>query len=328
MATEFLRLYRDLTKQDIDKRVEDCAFRKERKSVFTKFGHKVSSSPERVRASKHHGKTARLRQHEAHQKALLTKSGAEIERIRTLRETMTAMDQQYESNLELKALLEQGQPIPNRLYRKLFGATAAGKSKEPSSDNALGIKPRTQSLRCLQTIPRKPAADVKDDASDVPMSRLRLGSGAGAGAGAGTVHKWTRDEMYRLNQIYWEMNIPQPLPVLAQSPCKDHATTTGATDRLPSIRSTKFNSMNSYNHGGQDQARPGSTNVNGNASAELNLAWKNYYATFATRYQLFFPRRKTHDIIAKVQECLRAHRFKEPGEKQYWESPERLLPGR
>jgi hypothetical protein len=313
MATEFLRLYRDLTKVNIDKPVEDTTFRKERKLVFTKFNHKVSSSPERIRPSKFHGKTARLRQHEARQKAILTKSGTEIERMRALRETMAEMDQQYESNLELKALLEQGKPIPNKLYRKLFGT---GTKAEPG--DALGLKPHKESRRCLPIIPRKPLANVKDDT--LQLGRLSIGCGDEGGA-LGSANQWTREEIERLTSIYWEMVIPQPLPVLAPSPCKPSPYGRGgAASALPSVHSTNFNATSPV----RTPPRPGSSD----AGAELQLAWKNYYSTFAKRFQLFYPRRRTVDVIAKVQEYLRTHRFKEPGERQYWASPERLLPGR
>lgn len=336
MATEFLRLYRDLTKQDIDKPIEDFSFGRERKLLLTKFGHTVGNSPERVRPCKNHGKTARLRQHEARQKAIMTKSGAEIERMRNLRETMSAMDQQYESNMELKALLEQGLPIPNKLYRKLFGVT--GKA-EGSDRDRIGLKPRQKSLRCLPTIPRKPTADVKDHTVELG----RLSKGCGNDGRDGSNHKWTKGEVVRLTAIYWELVIPQPLSELPPSPHKQSynqkqsqrgrpspygslSADTGGDGRrshtqssFPTIHTSNFNSTGTKTH---QRSRPGSSN----ATAELKLAWQNYYFTFAKRFQLFFPHRRTNDIIAKVQEFLKTHRFKEKGEREYWASPTRLQP--
>ena len=257
MATEFLRLYRELCKQDIDKPVPDPTFLHERKVLLKKLGHKIGSSPDPVRIPKHHGKSARLKCHEAKLKAISSKSGDETKRLRELRESIRIANAAYEMNKELKMHLEANEPIPNKLYKELFGT-----SKPTGKSGTVEARGKSTGGVILPTIPRKPNLHSEDD------DRMK------------SVNYWGPLEIERLNKIYWELELP---PDLSRSKQK----------------------------------------TEDNTRAARRQAWDNYYKTFAKRYQLFYPLRSEREVIKKVSEYLLTHRFKEPGENEYWGSVKR-----
>lgn len=282
MATEFLRLYRELTKQDIDALVPDLNFDKERRSVMKALGYRVGNSPERVRASKHHGKTARLRMEETRTKSL---SGEILQRERNLRERQRELDKSNELNSELQGLLLKNKHIPKKLWVKAYGNA----DTEPNIFEDM----KTSQLIRSATVPRKPNACVFD--SD--HGKIRKG------AGGFELHKsrnhWTPDEIERLNNVYWELELP------------------------PSFRNKKSQSKqqkkNNMNQSLPPIFKGGKCNTVTHISAK-QAAWDNYYRTFAKRFQLYFPHRNLREITAKVEELLSTNRFKQPGETEYWKT--------
>ena len=164
MATEFLRLYRELSKQDIDKPVPDLTFLHERKVLLKKLGYKIGNSPDPVRIPKHHGKSARLKFNEAKLRAHSSNSGDETKKLLELRESIKVANEAYEMNKELKKHLEANEPIPNKLYKELFGSGTV------KSDTIVRVK---SSGVILPTIPRMPTLRSEDDDR---MKRIRASS--------------------------------------------------------------------------------------------------------------------------------------------------------
>ena len=245
------------------------------------LGYRVGNSPERIRASKHHGKTARKRSEEAKNNSL---SSGVLQRERTLRETIRKTDQSNELNNEMQSLLLENKPIPKKMWAKLYG-------NEDTAPNIFENMKTSQTFHSA-TVSRKPTASIFD--SDHGTIRK--------GAGASELYKsrnhWTPDEMERLNKVYWEVELPPSFQNKKPKPKQQRKTNLSQT--LPPI------------------VKSGKSNVNASNVSAKQAAWDNYYHTFAKRCQLFFPQRKEREIVAKVEECISTSRFKQPGEAEYW----------
>jgi hypothetical protein len=48
--------------------------------------------------------------------------------------------------------------------------------------------------------------------------------------------------------------------------------------------------------------------------------WDVYYEGFVTRFRYFYPNRNFDEVQKKIEEMVLKRRFKEVGEKKYWEA--------
>jgi hypothetical protein len=307
MATEFLRLYRELTKQEVDTCVPDVLFNKERRSLLRSLGHNVGGSTVTVQTSKHHGKTARLRMDDARQKAVSGKSAEEVKLRREMKESLRRTNEAYELNMELQTLILGKKPIPKKLWNKLFGDEGSSSSGLDLESKRLNAK---ESIRTT-TIPRPKAGGATLVDTD---GALRVG--AGATDLVKSKNHWDRDEVQRLNTIYWEIALPPNLQQMNDNANRQQRI----TDRRALQKSKSAGKLtgNPDESEKSEMAPSHSKRLDKMRAHAEQAAWDNYYHSFAIRHQLFYPHRREADIIEKVQECIHTRRFKERGESDYW----------
>jgi hypothetical protein len=179
MATEFSRLYRELCHSGPDDPIMDLQFTNERKKVLKALGYDIKSKSDNFRLSKHHGKGARRRQHEARLNAISSESDVARKKELAIRALSRKTTEVNELTTKIQGLLAENKFVSNNLwakYDKIYGEHTEKKSR-PSN------KPKAQST---PTIPRTQST-IRFDYSK---------------------NKWSKEERDKLNNIYWDLKKP------------------------------------------------------------------------------------------------------------------------
>lgn len=247
MSTEFLRLYRVLSRKDPNSKVDDVHYTKERKAVLQALGHDIGEVAEPVPLPKYHGRAARRFGSVKRQKAIGVDSKQEALKMKEFFNVSTKASKIYAITKEMQDFMAKSEPISNRVWQKynaVFDST--NELNEPNSSTTKAKLPhidtKSKSTQSPTNITiKRPYATLRRDF---------------------TSHKWSTAEIERINQIYYMM------------------------------------------------PRPKQKNIR---------AWKEYYLEFASRFQSFYPSRKTDEIVEKIQDMITTRKIKEPGEVEYWD---------
>lgn len=186
MATEFLRMYRELCHVDPNAETADVTFFKERKTVFRTLGYEIEDDNTKiVERTKHHGKAARRRILEAHLNAISPSQNADSKRQREIHAMEIKTQQINEVTNQIQALMLNNKYVSPNLwskYDKIYGESIS--SNIPKINKS---QTQTNQWKNLPSLPRQ-CSVIRTDYSH---------------------HKWTKEEMKKLNIIYLELEKPK-----------------------------------------------------------------------------------------------------------------------
>jgi hypothetical protein len=125
-STDFNKLYKELCRTDINRKVHDIDFEREREELFFSLGHNVQRAhTEKIQRSKHHGKNVRraVAEHqfndikEKHVNELRFKE--ELVKKKSLQTQREKADRLTAITSEMHEYMERGEQIPDSLIKKL-----------------------------------------------------------------------------------------------------------------------------------------------------------------------------------------------------------------
>lgn len=207
MPSEFLKLYRELSRKGPDSKVYDLDYRKDREEVLFRLGYRVdSAAPDYVAAPRYHGKLVRRRRDEQnHSKLWDTGDSAKValQAKKALSRISATSVEMRRASAEIETYMTANRKIPDKLIDKLcktsgtqIAATAAVKissqQKRANSEGAL-------------LPPLVPATSIyggerqfKDRRTPNLMSKSY------------SSNKWSTPEINRINALYQEVAFPNP----------------------------------------------------------------------------------------------------------------------
>ena len=140
MSTEFLRLYRELSRAGPDADVNDDYFLRERKAVLRSIGHDIGEVTDPVPLPKYHGRAARRFGLAKRQKAIGVDSKQEAMKNKAFFDVSSKASKIYVLTKEMQEYMAKSEPIPNRIWQKynaLFDGSPTDSSLQNSSRPSL-----------------------------------------------------------------------------------------------------------------------------------------------------------------------------------------------
>lgn len=194
MATEFTRLYRELSRVEASGKPNDVTYERERKSLLATMGHDVGEISIATKPNKHHGSMARRRLKDKLQDSIVTDK--KLERIRA-RQILDVTAQNKEVRELLDSLNHVETNHQTHSTRKL--------------DDSFWTKYST-------LFPENPSA-TEGKRSEKSVTKVAKGKDFVPFEGTKarqksmlrkdfTTNKWSREERARMNALYWEIKKP------------------------------------------------------------------------------------------------------------------------
>jgi hypothetical protein len=217
MATEFLRLYRELGRYDIHHPPDDIEYEKDRKYIFNKLGHDVGDIRQAVKAPKYHGRMARRRLREKLNDGLNIDRKLEFERTKQLLKITT----QNNEVRELLSVIDQNKQNPSKVndavwnkYETLFPKNEIKDTAPPPNTQVMLKDTSLQDLRSSKDM-RQSSQTLKSILPPMRVSHRKniplvptIKRSVTVIRKDFTQYKWTKEERNRLNALYWDVNKP------------------------------------------------------------------------------------------------------------------------
>lgn len=208
MATEFTRLYRELSRVEASGKPYDVTYERERKALLCTMGHDVGEVATSTKPHKHHGRMARRRLKDKLQDSIVVDK--KIERMRA-KQILDVTAQ----NKEVRELLQSLNQAESRQQ-----AQGTSRKMEDSfwtkystlfPDNPAEGEPRaTGPVTAASTTTAADAPAARRESSrpkHVPFEPTRPRATSSLRKDF-TTNRWSREERERINALYWEIKKP------------------------------------------------------------------------------------------------------------------------
>lgn len=322
MATEFMRLYRQLERAQLSvgsgassSKAAPLAsassdgmsmYQKERKGALAALGHDVgavATAKQRIKAPRHHGKAAR-RRFEERSDACAPPKVDKREEARSAQLMLEVTNQ----NKEVRDLL--------RCLSEADAAKASNSSSSSSTGEGAGMMESTSAKKTARKINKNfwnkyetlfpigsEARLGRTTAPSSPPTGLGglggLGSGSvvlsDSGSASGSTSAVSlRKLLGRPEQRFFDPTRPRQETIMR----KDFSANKWTAEERSRLNTLYW-----------DIQRPVVSNKD---------AWNDYLKEFTVRFQAYFPARPQAEVRARVKHMIRHRAMKAPGEQEYW----------
>jgi hypothetical protein len=230
MATEFTRLYRELSRVEASGKPNDISYERERKALLASMGHDVGEIATATKANRHHGRMARRRLKDKLQDSIVVDKKLEKMRSKQILD-VTAQ------NNEVRELLRSLGQNDSRAA----AAGGGGRKMEASFWTKYTTLFPDNPNEAAEHTPSNSHTNSVNNNSSINTNTTATGTGATAAAAPRkhvpfeptrgrdvsvlrkdfTNNKWSKDERRRINTLYWEIKKPH---VASKEAWRDYLT--------------------------------------------------------------------------------------------------------